>query len=78
MLSIDDRGSRYWYLRPGVLHRENGPAAEYSNGIKAWLQNGQYHRLDGPAYEGPNGVYYYINGKNYTKEVYLIKIKEYK
>jgi hypothetical protein len=29
-------GTRYWYLK-GVLHREDGPAVEYSDGTKCWF-----------------------------------------
>lgn len=31
-------GARRWLLN-GVLHRENGPAVEYSNGEKFWWFN---------------------------------------
>jgi len=32
-------GNKYWY-KNGKLHRESGPAIEYSNGIKYWYLNG--------------------------------------
>jgi len=38
-----------------VLHREDGPAVEYSEGIKEWWRNGQLHREDGPAIEQEDG-----------------------
>lgn len=38
-----------------LLHRTNGPAVEFVDGIKEWWQNGQLHRLDGPAVERPDG-----------------------
>ena len=31
------------------LHRTDGPAVEYDNGIKLLYINGKLHRLDGPA-----------------------------
>ena len=33
-------GTKYWYLN-GLLHREDGPAAEYWNGTKRWRLNGK-------------------------------------
>lgn len=49
-----DYSVRY-YNAQGQLHREYGPAIEYTDGSRAWLQNGQLHRLDGPAVEWPDG-----------------------
>ena len=54
----------YWYNRKRELHRENGPAVEYSDGTKKWYKNGKRHREDGPAIEWSNGnKYWYIEGK---------------
>jgi hypothetical protein len=33
-------GPKFWYLN-GVLHREDGPAIEYTNGGKEWWINGK-------------------------------------
>jgi hypothetical protein len=38
----------------GVYHRQDGPAAEYTNGNKYWYFNGKLHREDGPAIEYTN------------------------
>jgi hypothetical protein len=38
-----------------IRHREDGPAAEYSDGYKAWYFHGKNHRDDGPAIEYTNG-----------------------
>jgi len=38
------------------LHREDGPAIEYSNGTKAWYVNGVRHRINGPAVTKHNGI----------------------
>ncbi|MEO7172794.1 hypothetical protein [Flavobacterium sp.] len=43
------------YLLEGKIHREGGPAIEYSNGDKEWRVQGKRHRLDGPAIEHKNG-----------------------
>jgi hypothetical protein len=39
-----------------ILHREDGPAIEYSDGEMHWFQNNKYHRLDGPAVIQPSGL----------------------
>ena len=60
---IDKHGNKFWYLND-KLHREDGPAVEYTNGIKEWWLNGKYHREDGPALEYANGdKFWYLNGK---------------
>jgi hypothetical protein len=49
-----------------VLHRKDGPAAEYANGTKEWYLNGKLHREGGPALEHTNGDNaWYINGKRH-------------
>ena len=37
---VYDNGTKYWYLN-GKLHREDGPAIEWSSGNKAWYLNGK-------------------------------------
>jgi len=64
----DTNGDKFWYL-DGNVHREGGPAIEWSNGNKSWYFNGRKHRIDGPALEYHNGYKaYYINGKEVLKE----------
>src|SRR5271165_5625111 len=41
----DTNGDKCWYLN-NQLHREDGPAIEYSNGNKYWYLNGQLHRVE--------------------------------
>ena len=41
-------GKREWW-QYGNLHRINGPAIIYQNGIIEYYQNGEFHREDGPA-----------------------------
>ena len=43
------------YDNSKVLHRTDGPAAEYGSGTKAWYIDGKQHRIDGPAIEWYNG-----------------------
>ena len=45
---INELGTTRWFLI-GKLHREDGPAIEYSDGTRAWWSNGLRHRDDGPA-----------------------------
>ena len=64
---VDEKGTRRYYNRDDRLHRTNGPAVEYTDGTKRWLQDGQYHRIDGPAMEYPTGDNrWFINGKELT------------
>ena len=41
----------YYLNNNFVLHRDDGPATETSDGAKYWYQHGLSHRLDGPAIE---------------------------
>jgi hypothetical protein len=60
---VDRFENIYYYNDEGLLHREDGPAIEYSNGEKHWYKNNLRHRDDGPAIEYPNGAkYWYKNG----------------
>jgi hypothetical protein len=62
-----------WY-KNGLLHREDGPAIERSNGTKFWYIKDNLYREDGPAVEsnkisewfqyGANGIVeHWVNGK---------------
>ena len=71
VIEIDEYGSKYWYLND-VIHREDGPAVECSNGDKEWYLNGKLHRVDGPAIEFINGdKYWYLNDDEYSFEEWL-------
>ena len=53
-----------WRNSTGQLHREDGPAVEWSDGAKFWCLNGQRHREDGPAIEWAGGCKeWHLNGK---------------
>jgi len=54
--------TKYWY-KNNKLHREDGPAVEYSTGNKKWYINGLLHRVDGPAVEHDGTKYWYLNGE---------------
>jgi hypothetical protein len=59
---VDDYGTKRWYL-DDKLHREDGPAVEYTDG-RTWYLNGKLHRVDGPAMEYYNGSkYWFLNDK---------------
>ena len=66
---IDECGAKHWLLND-LLHREDGPAIEYSYGDKYWYINGKRHREDGPAVEYPSGYQeWYCQGKRiYCKD----------
>ena len=63
---VDAMGTLRYYNAQGQLHREYGPAIEYSNGSRVWYQNGQRHRIDGPAVEYSDGDrVWYQNGQRH-------------
>ena len=56
------------YYKDNKLHREDGPAIEFSNGDKFWYLNDEPHREDGPACEWIDGdKEWYIDGKEYSE-----------
>jgi len=67
---INEFGNRFYYDKMGRIHREDGPAVEFSGGSKEWWIDGRMHREDGPAYEGAdgacawkqNGLYHRLDG----------------
>ena len=69
-VTVDVLGNSRWYkdAKCKILHRENGPAVEWHNGVKFWYQNDQLHRTDGPAVEWADGdEFWYINGRMMTE-----------
>jgi hypothetical protein len=66
----------YWFNEELQFHRLDGPAAEHSNGRKAWYQNGKLHRADGPAVEWASGTKeWLIEGKELTEEEFVNRNK---
>lgn len=51
----DRKGNTYYYNENNRLHKENGPAIEYSDGDKEWWIKGELHRLDDAAIEYADG-----------------------
>ena len=45
---INYDGSQTTYCRDGELHRANGPASIWDDGVEAWYLFGEYHRYYGP------------------------------
>jgi hypothetical protein len=67
-VKVNTNGTKSWYL-DNKLHREDGPAIEYSNGSKFWYLNGKRHREDGPAIEWSNGAKeWYLDGKLHRED----------
>jgi hypothetical protein len=61
-------GNRFWYLND-ILHREDGPAVEFTNGDKFCYLNGKLHRVDGPAIEWENGdKFWHLNGERHRED----------
>ena len=70
-IEIDKYGDKSYYSdkEMTILHREDGPAIEYTSGCKEWYINGYPHREDGPAYEAASGYkQWYINGYILTEK----------
>lgn len=66
--SIDLDGNKRWKLQ-GDLHRDDGPAAIYTNGMEIWYRYGIYHRVGGPAIIRPDlGEYWYQYGARHRED----------
>ena len=64
---VVEDGTKKWY-KDGKLHRENGPAIEYTSGRKEWYKNGKLHRENKPAIEHANGDKYWYNDGNMHRD----------
>ena len=66
---VNKYGHKYWFMN-GVLHREDGPAIEYTDGDRHWVVHSKSHRLDGPAVILANGeTKWFINDYNVTDKI---------
>jgi len=76
-VKIDKNGTKRWYFN-GKLHRENGPAVEWSNGDREdWYLNGKLHREDGPAVEYADGhKRWFINNEELTESQFNQRINK--
>ena len=64
-----------FYLKNNKLHREEGPAIIYKNGIIWWMNDGKLHRENGPAIINKKElIEYWIYGQPATEEE-IINIK---
>lgn len=63
-LIITTEGHKMYYKDAdcSILHREDGPAIEFTQGHKSWYQDNLRHRDDGPAIEWGNETSYWLNG----------------
>ena len=77
-IEVDDDGSRLYYNTNGELHRTDGPAVEWHNGVKFWYHNDRLHRTGGPAVEWANGhKEWWINGVILTEAEFNQAVKQY-
>jgi hypothetical protein len=69
-VKVDKSGTVHYYkLGTDVLHREGGPAVEYTNGTKRWFKEGKCHREDGPAHEfSDGGKDWFLEGKRHRED----------
>lgn len=74
---VDDRGGiRRYYNAAGQLHRIDGPAIIWDNGVEFWYQNDQCHRTDGPAIMWPDGrKWWYLNDRSLTEDEFNQAVK---
>jgi hypothetical protein len=75
-VTVNDNKTIEWRNSAGKLHREDGPAIEWSNGTKEWWLDGKRHREDGPAVEYAHGdKEWYVDDKFLTQEQFLARTK---
>jgi hypothetical protein len=68
-IKIDKVGNKKYYWNGQLLHREDGPAVEYTNGGEEWYLHGKRHREDGPAAEYANGdKHWYLHGQRHRED----------
>ncbi len=67
--SYIDRDGSICYIKNGMRHREDGPAAEYAKGSKLWHKGSRFDREGGPEEEMEDGGrHWYINGKEHRED----------
>ena len=73
MIEVEKEDQRYriiWVIKgTNMLHRDDGPAAEYISGLKEWYIRGLRHREDGPAvvFKGET-IDWWLNGVPFEKK----------
>ncbi len=69
IMTIDEKGNKFWKNENGELHRTDGPAWEGFSGNKAYYVSGLPHRTDGPAVIWSDGFEtWHLNGNHYLDE----------
>jgi hypothetical protein len=65
---LKNEHASFWFKKDtNLFDRDNGPAVEYSVGIKHYYKNGVLHRTDGPAIEHNDGYsVWFLNGIQYS------------
>jgi len=59
---------KFYYDDEGRLHREDGPALDFGDGIICWMHHGHTHRVGGPACVGYDGTEYYYQNSQLHRE----------
>jgi hypothetical protein len=63
-IKIFREGTAQVWRRDGLIHREDGPAMIWDDGMQAWYRNDLLHREDGPAVIYPGGTCtWWFNGR---------------
>ena len=71
-----ENGTRIYHNSAGQVHREEGPAVEWTDGTKMWRYNDMLHRTDGPAVEYTNGTkFWFLYDAQYTESEYYTALK---
>ena len=70
-IKISEDGYKFYYKdrEMKILHRDDGPAVERSDGGKYWYLHGKLHREDGPAVEYSDGSKeWFLNDKRHRED----------
>ena len=69
------RGYDAWF-KGDMIHREDGPAAEFPDSYRCWYINGLRHREDGPAMiYADGGKLWCLNGEEVTEHEHSRRIQ---
>jgi hypothetical protein len=63
ILKIDENGTKEWWLGD-IYHRVDGPAIEYTDGVKWWRLNGYHYTFDN-----------WLEANNYISEEEKVMLK---
>ena len=67
-VTIEESVTKWYDFESGKLHREDGPAVEWTSGTKCWYRDGKCHREDGPAVEYAAGAKYWYRDRKLHRE----------